>query len=128
MAIVLVILLMIRIVCADKHFGLLLLITIFCVFSVWSWQRNNVWGDSLALAVDCAAKSPGKPRPAYNVACEYAKRGEAEEAVLWLEKVVAYQGFSRWDLIKHDRDLKLIRQKEVFINFYEKYVTSGSPR
>ena len=125
MAIVLLILLMIRIVCADKRYGLILLVTTFCVFSIWSWQRNNVWGDSLALAVDCAEKSPGKPRPAYNVACEYAKRGDAEEAVRWLEKVVKSQGFDRWDLIKYDRDLKLVRQTEVFTDFFEKYVPNN---
>lgn len=114
-----------RVLANKKQVGLAFLVAVFCLFSLWSWQRNGVWGDSFALFVDCAEKAPGKPRPAYNVACEYAKRGDAEQAVRWLEKVVGYQDFDRWDLIKYDRDLKLIRRSKEFVTFYEKYVLAG---
>jgi len=122
-----IILLMKKVYWVDSRYVLLFMATIFCLFSFWSWQRNMVWGDSLSLFVDCAEKSQGKPRPAYNVACEYAKRGDAVEAVVWLEKVVSYQDFDRWDLIKYDRDLRLIRRTKVFTEFFKKYVPTDSP-
>jgi hypothetical protein len=88
------------------------------LLGVWTHERNKVWQSPLALMVDTADKSPDKARPAYNVACEYAKQGMAAEAVGWLRKSVALEGFNRWDLIKYDRDLQKIRDSQEFRLFY----------
>ena len=74
--------------------------------------------DPMKLAADTALKSPDKPRPAYNLACEYAKRGDAEAAVTWLRKTVSMEGFDRWDLIRYDADLRPIRHSKAFREFY----------
>ena len=88
------------------------------VLSSWTYERNKVWRTPLALMTDTAIKSPGKARPAYNVACEYAKQGNAAQAVLWLEKSVAQQDFNRWDLLNNDHDLDNIREAQEFQQFY----------
>ena len=33
------------------------------VFSVWTYERNNVWSDEVTLWKDCVTKSPNKARP-----------------------------------------------------------------
>jgi len=52
------------------------------VFSVLSYQRNELWGDPVALWADAAAKSPHKMRPHFQLAYEdYAAGNCAQSAV-----------------------------------------------
>jgi hypothetical protein len=71
--------------------------------------------------IDSADKAPTNGRPAYNVACEYAKRGDAEHAVLWLRKAVTASTFRYWRHLKTDPDLDPIRESVVFREFCIKY-------
>ncbi|VEN74265.1 conserved membrane hypothetical protein [Candidatus Desulfarcum epimagneticum] len=101
---------------------------LFCLalsaFSIWTWQRNQVWGKSpMAIYLDSAAKSPEKARPFYNVACEYAKRGRAREAVRWLELAKDKKKELKWSLERNlslDPDFKAIRRSRAFKEFAEK--------
>jgi tetratricopeptide (TPR) repeat protein len=43
-------------------------LAIFCLFSIWTWQRAHVWADPVLLWTDNAAKSPAKPRVHANLA------------------------------------------------------------
>ena len=49
--------------------------------SVWTYQRNAVWADDLALWQDSARKSPAKARAFTNLASALVRRGEWVEAV-----------------------------------------------
>lgn len=87
----------------------------------WNYQRNTVWRDSLTVMIDSAEKSPTNGRPAYNVACEYAKRHDSQRAVLWLQKAVTASTFRYWHHLQIDPDLDPIRDSGEFQEFYLKY-------
>lgn len=52
-----------------------------CFLSVWTYQRNALWAEEVALWSDTAEKSPKKARPRYNLAKAYAKDGNADAAI-----------------------------------------------
>ncbi len=54
---------------------------VVAVGSLWTYQRNNVWGDAVALWQDCVAKSPGKARPYNNLGVALARAGRSDEAI-----------------------------------------------
>ena len=62
-----------------------LLCTAAVVGSLWTYQRNAVWTDDLALWRDCVKKSPAKARAYTNLASALVRRGE------WVEAVEHYQ-------------------------------------
>ncbi|MCK5195029.1 MAG: hypothetical protein KAQ71_14555 [Desulfobulbaceae bacterium] len=101
---------------------LLIFILIMAIGSTWTYQRNNVWENALSLFIDTAHKSPEKARPFYNVACEYAKKNNAEEAIIWLRESISKDDFDRWDLLKNDRDLDNIRNTIEFRLFLAEIV------
>ncbi|GAB4339614.1 MAG: hypothetical protein Kow0089_12650 [Desulfobulbaceae bacterium] len=45
-------------------------------FSLWTWQRNQVWADNLTIWSDVARKSPGSMRARNNLGTVYHERGE----------------------------------------------------
>jgi len=49
--------------------------------SVWTYQRNSVWSDDVALWRDCVEKSPNKDRPHNNLGNALAKQGDLNEAI-----------------------------------------------
>jgi tetratricopeptide (TPR) repeat protein len=49
--------------------------------SFWTYQRNHVWTDDVALWRDCVKKSPGKARPYNNLASAQARRGNFKDAL-----------------------------------------------
>ena len=51
------------------------------LFCMWTFQRNRVWTDEIALYRDCAAKSPGKARPQNNLGAALSRQGRLEEAI-----------------------------------------------
>lgn len=59
------------------------------LWGVWSFQRNRVWTDPVALFEDNAAKSPGKARVHGNLGKAYLDRGRYEEARQSFERAVA---------------------------------------
>ncbi|MFH1216149.1 MAG: hypothetical protein V1706_06585 [Pseudomonadota bacterium] len=95
---------------------------VVAVCSFWTVERNRDWSNALTMMIDNAEKSPDKARPAYNVACEFAKAGKVHEALVWLERAVGKDDFNRWDLIRYDKDLDGIRATREFADFYQKVV------
>lgn len=57
----------------------------FCVIALlccmWTYQRNSLWNDPVTLWKDSADKSPGKPRPQYNLANAFYDRGNYSQAI-----------------------------------------------
>lgn len=61
------------------------LLLILVPLSVAAYERNLTWGEPLAFMRDCAAKSPNKYRPSYNLGTALGQGGqvvEAEKALL----------------------------------------------
>jgi tetratricopeptide (TPR) repeat protein len=48
---------------------------------LWTYERNRVWTDPVALWTDCVAKSPGKARPYNNLALALHRQGGLNEAI-----------------------------------------------
>lgn len=51
------------------------------LFSVWTYERNSVWGDPVTLWKDCVRKSPNKARPHSNLALALYQQGKFDEAI-----------------------------------------------
>jgi len=58
-----------------------LLCVVAILFSVWTFQRNFVWSDTVSLWEDCLKKSPNQWRPHYNLGIEFAHRGNFDDAI-----------------------------------------------
>jgi Flp pilus assembly protein TadD len=61
------------------------------LWSGWTWQRSQVWGDAVALWQDCISKSPGKARPYNNLGGTYMRLGRLPEAIPPLETAIAIE-------------------------------------
>ncbi|MEJ2164647.1 MAG: tetratricopeptide repeat protein [Desulfobacterales bacterium] len=59
------------------------------VFSAWTYQRNRVWSDEIALYQDCAVKSPAKARSQNNLGAALIRHGRLAEAVEQFRKALA---------------------------------------
>jgi hypothetical protein len=66
-----------------------LLVLVFLVFSTWTFQRNMVWQDELALALDSVAKSPDKPRTHMVLGTVYKSQQKYDAAVMHYEKALS---------------------------------------
>ena len=64
------------------------LLAIGILLSVFTYQRNVVWGDEISFHRDVAQKSPSKFRPQYNRGTELGKIGVLDEAQLALERAI----------------------------------------
>jgi tetratricopeptide (TPR) repeat protein len=62
-----------------------LLITMCCV---WTYERNSVWSDEVALWKDCVEKSPNKARPHNNLGLVLAQQGKLKEAMGYYSKAL----------------------------------------
>ncbi|PYS53323.1 MAG: hypothetical protein DMG13_13175 [Acidobacteria bacterium] len=51
------------------------------VFGVMTAARNTVWANNIALWEDAEVKSPGKPRPHFNLGQAYQQAGRLPEAI-----------------------------------------------
>ena len=62
-----------------------LCIAVLCILvaggTFWTYQRNNVWGDAIALWRDCVAKSPNKARPYNNLGVALTHAGQVDAAI-----------------------------------------------
>ena len=56
------------------------------VYAFATYQRNEVWGDAIALWKDTAEKSPGKSRPRFQLAYAYYSDGRCADAAAEYEK------------------------------------------
>ena len=57
------------------------LCTVALVYSIWTYERNSVWANEVALWRDCVEKSPYKARPHTNLGYALMRQGKIEEAV-----------------------------------------------
>ncbi|MDY6953184.1 MAG: tetratricopeptide repeat protein [Thermodesulfobacteriota bacterium] len=49
--------------------------------SAWTFQRNSVWSNDVALWSDCVRKSPSKARPHNSLGAALARQGKLDEAM-----------------------------------------------
>ena len=66
---------------ASKHLRIGLISVLVVVFSVWTYDRNKVWGHEVIFWKDCVTKSPNKARPRNELAAALQGIGRLEEAV-----------------------------------------------
>ena len=81
----LIILMLVMLVCQHikpKWFQIGLLITVAILFSVWTYERNNVWKDDITLWRDCVEKSPDKARPHNSLGAALLIRENINEAII----------------------------------------------
>ena len=64
-----------------KWLGVALVFMVVTVFSFWTFQRNSVWRDPLALWSDCVKKSPQKARPHNNLGFVLMTQEKTSEAI-----------------------------------------------
>ena len=64
-----------------KEIGIGILCAVSILFSIWSYERNNVWRDDMSLWADCAEKSPNKARPHTNLGVALWQRGKTKQAM-----------------------------------------------
>jgi len=72
----------------NKTFVYALLTATVLVFSVWTYQRNQIWQDPVTFWTDCAAKSPDKYRPQYDLAVALYNAGDLSGAVIQSKKAI----------------------------------------
>ncbi|MCK4620801.1 MAG: tetratricopeptide repeat protein [Desulfuromonadales bacterium] len=65
----------------SKRVTIAALCAIVTVFFVWTYQRNNVWGDEVTLWTDCAKKSPKIVRPHNNLGNALVDQERFDEAM-----------------------------------------------
>jgi tetratricopeptide (TPR) repeat protein len=65
-----------------------MLVLLAGVFSLWTYQRNRVWGDAVALWEDNVQKSPEKARVHGNLGSAYLASGRPAEARRAFEKAI----------------------------------------
>ncbi|MCK5420468.1 MAG: tetratricopeptide repeat protein, partial [Desulfobacterales bacterium] len=62
-----------------------LCIPVLCILlavgTLWTYQRNRVWGDAITLWQDCVTKSPNKARPYNNLGVALAYAGQSDAAI-----------------------------------------------
>ena len=54
---------------------------VIVVFSIWTYQRNQVWKNEFSLWSDVIKKSPNKARPYYNMGLAFADQSMTDEAI-----------------------------------------------
>jgi tetratricopeptide (TPR) repeat protein len=59
-----------------------LLCVMVLVFSIWTYQRNDVWKDAVSLWSDNARKSENKPRPRNNLGNALYRQGKLEDSII----------------------------------------------
>ena len=77
-----------------------------------AYDRSD-WGSAIAIGERLAEALPGDPIPAYNLACAYARNGDTDRALEWLERS-ASRGFQRAGFMARDPDLAGLRSHPVY--------------
>jgi tetratricopeptide (TPR) repeat protein len=68
--------------CIKKNWAVVgIMSTVIIVFCLWTYERNSVWLDPVALWRDSADKSEKKARPHLNLGVALAKQGRLDEAI-----------------------------------------------
>jgi tetratricopeptide (TPR) repeat protein len=83
----------------SKWLGAGLVCIVVVVFSFWTYERNNVWGDEESLLKDCAAKSPNKTRTHNNLGHALILKGKLDEGISHFSEGLRLFGQKREELI-----------------------------
>ncbi|MET0647071.1 MAG: site-2 protease family protein, partial [Pyrinomonadaceae bacterium] len=81
--------------------------------------------DISARAGRTAFEEQPNPSVAYNVACAYARGGDLESGLVWLERALA-AGFDDQEALSSDADLDPLRQSEGFERIRERFAAARS--
>ena len=60
---------------------------VIALWSLWTWQRNELWSNDLAFLYDQVAKAPDKVRPYCNLTASLNQNDLFEESLELLEKI-----------------------------------------
>jgi len=71
-----------------KAVAVAMLTAIALLWTTWTWQRSQVWGDAVTLWQDCVNKSPGKARPYNNLGSALSERNRLPEAAANFQKAI----------------------------------------
>ena len=63
------------------RWGIAVSCMVVIVLSMWTYQRNDLWNDNVALWRDAVQKSPNKARPHYNLGQSLSAQGKYDEAI-----------------------------------------------
>jgi tetratricopeptide (TPR) repeat protein len=105
------------------------------LFSILSYQRNELWGDPIALWADTAAKSPHKQRPHFQLAYAYYEAGNCAQSASSYE-AASKLGIPRFDLLMdwavsadcagdEHKALEVLRQAVLYENGAHVHATLG---
>jgi len=72
----------------DQRVVSCLLCLLIALFSFWTHQRNNVWRDEISMWKDCIKKAPKRHWPYCSLGMAYAKKGETEKAISFIQKAL----------------------------------------
>ncbi len=74
-----------------KRAKLIIVILSACsvILAYWTFDRNRVWQNEIALWTDSTAKSPNKSRPHVNLGENYAAQGDFRKAIIEYQKALA---------------------------------------
>ena len=69
----------------SKYSVMAVFVAIALVFSLWTYQRNQVWASDVTFWKDVAKKSPRKARPLQNLAYSLQQDGQQAQAITYYE-------------------------------------------
>ncbi len=71
--------------------GAIALCLVGTLFTVWTFERNQVWSDEITLYRDCVNKAPAKARPYNNLGAALMRTGQLAEAIQQFNSALAIQ-------------------------------------
>jgi len=95
-----------------KKTGVVILTAVIAVFCVWTYQRNAIWRDEVALWQNNVDRFPDKARTRNNLGIALAERGRIKEAkphferALKLEPTYAQAHFNLANVLRTENDLE----------------------
>lgn len=72
----------------ERWVKIVLLCAVMALFSLWTYQRNQVWHDDITLWQDCVKKSPNKARTHNNYGLALLAGGRVDEAIAQCRQAV----------------------------------------
>jgi len=70
------------------RWGMAVACLVVLLLSFWTYQRNDIWNDSVALWRDVVQKSPGSIRPYNNLALALVEAGKIEEGITYCREAI----------------------------------------
>lgn len=77
------------------------------------YAEKNEYVSAISTFKKVLELQPRDPGIYYNIACMYSLQGNRENAIFWLQRAIS-NGFSNWELMNNDKDLKNIKEMKEF--------------